>query len=66
MIKNLAVNTEEMVFKNEVKIPLCPRVYLPSSEEIHLMFECKMPVVNLLLHSETPIWVEIDHHYSVK
>lgn len=29
------------------------------------MFECKQVVVKLLLHSETPIWVAIDHQYSV-
>ncbi|CAD8186949.1 unnamed protein product [Paramecium octaurelia] len=66
LIKNLALNTNEQVFKNEIKIPLCPRKYLPKADEIQLMFECKQSIVKLFIHSDTPIWVEVDHHYSVK
>ncbi|CAD8120758.1 unnamed protein product [Paramecium sonneborni] len=66
LIKNFAVNTNEQVFKNEIKIPLCPRKYLPKADEIQLMFECKLSIVKLFIHSDTPIWVEVDHHYSVK
>lgn len=29
------------------------------------MFECKQVVIKLFLHSETPIWIAIDHHYNV-
>ncbi|CAD8084355.1 unnamed protein product [Paramecium sonneborni] len=66
IIKNLSVNTEEKVFKDEIKTQLIPRVYLPSKEEIQLMFECKQPIVKLMIHSDTPLWIELEHHYSVQ
>ncbi|CAD8081389.1 unnamed protein product [Paramecium primaurelia] len=66
IIKNLSINTQVKVFKNEIKTQLCQRVYLPSKDELQLMFECKQPIVKLMIHSDTPLWVELEHHFSVQ
>ncbi|CAK87739.1 unnamed protein product (macronuclear) [Paramecium tetraurelia] len=66
IIKNLSINTDVKVFKDEIKTQLCARVYLPSKDELQLMFECKQPIVKLMIHSDTPLWVELEHNFSVQ
>ncbi|CAD8106503.1 unnamed protein product [Paramecium sonneborni] len=38
----------------------------PKAEEIQLIFDYKLSIVKLFIHINIPIWVEVDHHFSLK